>query len=149
MFLKRQRARRLRRRQRSAGTMPGLDDWTDLDEMIGAVCDWAVSLPWVVDRTLTDAPSPHQFVIDCPVLSCRQPWFAVDATSDELQDGPELIVVLPNSIAHRGGLNGLAVRTVQVDGCRSIAAVAVPSNARELCAVQALLTATYSGTFPS
>jgi|SRR5581483_877432 len=140
--------RRLRRLLRSAMAAPGRHGFVDLDDMVGGLCQWAASIPWA--RELTgppDAPLERAFAIDCPPLSCSGPWFVVRTCGDDLDDGPELLAVLPNRLADRGVALGWAAEALGIDDGLSLARIALPTTGPELNALQRLLMVAYSTAF--
>ena len=62
------------------------------------------------------------FVVDCSLLRCQEPWFALSALGHGLQVGPEVLVVLPSRMAARGDAQGWAVSLAPLDDERTIAA---------------------------
>jgi hypothetical protein len=139
---------RLRRRRRSPGTALGLDSSMDLDDMIEVLCRWGASMPWAVELPASHASEVrHGFVVDCPVLGCRRPWFAVDALATDLENGPEVVVILPSSSAQRGAASEWAARVGEDDGCCAIMEVALPTTLQELSSLQGLLEVAYSAAF--
>jgi hypothetical protein len=140
-------ARRLRKWRRSVDTSLRLNDLIDLGDMVDALCRWGASLPWSVELPARPKGPERRFAIDCRPLSCSASWFAVRYDGVELEDGPEILVVLPNHLAHRGVALGWAAATHDLDGGRTIATVAMPTTASELHALEQLLMVGYSTTF--
>jgi hypothetical protein len=144
MFSRNLLGRRLRRLRRSIEEPLALNDFMDLEDMLDTLCRWGKSLPWV-----DELPCPHnagvgrKFVVDCPVLACRGPWFAVTAVGDEL----EVLVVLPELLARQGVTHGWASSSIALDAHRRITAVALPTTIAELRALQQLLAIGYSAAF--
>jgi hypothetical protein len=147
-FSKASLARRLRKLRRSIEAPLGFNDFVDLDDMVDVLCRWAASLPWA-----QELPAPvsgaveRRFGIDCPPLSCAEAWFSLRVYGQDLGHGPEVLVVLPNHLAHRGVVLGWAADAVDLDHDRSIATVALPTVAPELRALQRLLTVAYTTAF--
>jgi hypothetical protein len=147
MFANNPLARRLGRLRRSNEPV-ALDRFPDLDDMLETLYRWGASLPWVAESPCRDRESlMRRFVVDCPLLDCSGLWFAVDAGSEDLEEGPEVLVVLPKSIAHRGIAHGWAAKLVELAGDRMIVEVALPTTNSELCALQTLLQVAYSAAF--
>ena len=144
MFSRNLLGRPWRRLRRSIEVPLGLDDAMDLDDVLDALCQWGKSLPWVDELPCPPGPGiGRKFVVDCPVLACRGPWFAVTAVGDEL----EVLVVLPDLVARQGVTHGWASSSIALDADRRIATVALPTTAAELCALQELLAIGYSAAF--
>ena len=141
-------ARRLRHRRRSLEARLGLDTLSAPDDMVGHLCRWGVGMPWVVGVTSPEQGEfSHRFLVDCPLLHCREPWFAVKDLGAAPEDGPEVVVVLPSSVAHQGVAVGWADRADGIDSCCSLTAVALPATPQELSALQQLLLVAYSAAF--
>jgi hypothetical protein len=85
--------------------------------------------------------------IDCPELGCSELWFTMALVDDGLGEGPEVRVVLPAWLAHRGVALGWAAGIVELPGGRTVANVAFPTTSTELCALQRLLEVAYSAAF--
>ena len=88
-----------------------------------------------------------RFVVDCPVLDCREPWFTVSSVSENLDEGPEVLVAVPTPIAHRGTAVGWAVSVARLDEDRMVVAVAMPTTSAEFSALQRLLEIAYTDAF--
>jgi len=115
--------------------------------MVDALCRWAVSQPWVVEWPATEAHVVCRFVVDCPVLDCREPWFTVSSVSENLDEGPEVLVAVPAPIAHRGAAVGWAVSVARLDEDRMVVAMAMPTTSAELSALKQLLEIAYTDAF--
>jgi hypothetical protein len=127
----------------------GPDDGPGLEEIADDLCRWAGSLPWASEMPpVEDDPFGRSFVVDCPVLRCAEPWFALSSLGHGLELGPEVLVVLPDHLAQRGDAHGWAVSLAQLDRERTIAAVALPTTVGELGTLERLLTIAYSAAFP-
>jgi hypothetical protein len=134
--------------QRSVEAPSGFDDFPDLGDMVDTLWRWGMSLPWVVELPSTEKPGLGRLlVVDCPVLACREPWFAVNAFGDGLDDGPEVLVVVPNFVAQRGVAVGWAAGIAELPGDRTMIAVALPTTSAELGALQRLLEVAYCAAF--
>ena len=141
-------ARHRRRRRRSPEASTGLDDLINLDEMLGGLWRWGAGMPWAIEVPgSAQGNFGHRFVVDCPPLDCREPWFAIIGYGAELEDGPEVVVVLPRAIAHQGVAVGWAEHLAEIDECCSITAVALPTTWQELYALQRLLEVAYLAAF--
>jgi hypothetical protein len=138
---------RRRARRRPPEPVADPNSLLDLDDVIATVCRWGSGMPWVVAAPGTGALCVGDwFVIDCPVLGCTQPWFAIEALGD-LENGPEVAVMLPSPLAHQGVAVGWAERAVDLDTCCSIAVVALATTLDELGALEKLLQVAYSAVF--
>jgi hypothetical protein len=124
------------------------EDFADLGDIVDALWRWGISLPWAVELPPTEKPGfGRLLVVDCPVLACREPWFAVNALGDGLDDGPGVLVVVPDFVAQRGVAVGWAVGIAQLAGDRTMIAVALPTTSAEFGALQRLLEVAYSAAF--
>jgi hypothetical protein len=142
-------SRRLRKLLRSAEAPLGFNDLPDLDDMVGVLCHWAASLPWVSEvRGPVDGEEERCFTIDCPPLVCSGPWFGLRVYGHDLDNGPEVLVVLPDRVAHRGVALGWATDAREIGRGRSTARLALPTTPPELAALQRLLMIAYSTAFP-
>ncbi|HVM66021.1 MAG TPA: hypothetical protein VMU14_14240 [Acidimicrobiales bacterium] len=148
MFERNPLSRRLRDLQRSIEVPLGLDDDVDLDDVLAALCGWAASLPFALELPRPDLdPLRRRFVVDCPPLGCREPWFAIGAFSTDHDVDPAVVVVLPPRLADRGASVGWAVRIGELDSGRAIVGVALPTSAGELRGLQGLLEVAYTKAF--
>jgi hypothetical protein len=140
--------RRLRHLRRSVEEPLGFHDLVDLEVMAGALCRWGASLPWAEERSYAgEGKLGCAFVIECPPLACSGAWFTVHLSSDDLDDGPEVRVMLPTAIARRGVLVGWAAGTIDLAADRSLVTVPLPTTASELTALQHLLQVAYVAAF--
>jgi hypothetical protein len=132
--------RRGRWLRRTTDVPVGLDDLIDL-ETCSTRYEWGRSLPWV-DESRFPGPAGvgRRFVIDCPSLASRGPWFAAIVVADAL----EVLVVLPDLLPRRGVTRGWASSSSVLDADRRIATVALPTTAMELRALPELVTVGYS-----
>jgi hypothetical protein len=141
-------ARHRRNRRRLPEASAGLEDLIDLDEMLGALWRWGTGMPWVVELTASaQGTFGYRFVVDCPPLDCREPWFAITAYGAGLESGPEVLVVLPRAIADQGVAVGWAEHIAKIDEQCSVTAVALPTTPEELCGLQKLLEVAYVAAF--
>jgi hypothetical protein len=141
-------SRRLRDLQRSIEVPLGLDDDVDFDDVLAALCGWAASLPFALELPRPDVdPLRRRFVVDCPPLGCREPWFAIGTFTADDDSDPAVVVVLPARLAERGVSVGWAVRIGELDGGRTIAGVALPTTPGELHGLQGLLEVAYTKAF--
>jgi len=124
-------ARRLRQLRRSLEVPLGLSDVIELDESRGR------------DASGTEV----RFAIECSELGCSEAWFAVALTDGGPGDEPEVRVVLPAWLARRGVALGWAAGIVDLPAGRTVANVAFPTTATELCALERLLEVAYSAAF--
>jgi len=141
-------ARRLRQLRRSLEVPLGLSDVIELDEMLDALCRWGRGTPWVDESRGRDASGTEvRFAIECSELGCSEAWFAVALTDGGPGDEPEVRVVLPAWLARRGVALGWAAGIVDLPAGRTVANVAFPTTATELCALERLLEVAYSAAF--
>jgi hypothetical protein len=145
MFSRHPVARALRRRRTIEA--PLADGRADGGAMVDALCRWSVSQPWVVEWPTPKGHPVRRFVVECPVLDCREPWFTVSSVSDTLDEGPEVLVAVPTPIAHRGAAVGWAVSVAHLDEDRMVVAMAMPTTAPELSALKQLLEIAYADAF--
>ena len=148
MISKASLSRRLRHLRRSVEEPLGFHDLMDLEVMAGAVCRWGASLPWAEERAYAgDGKLGSAFVVECPPLGCVEPWFTVHLSSDDLDYGPEVRVMLPTAIARRGVLVGWAAGTIDLAADRTLVTMPLPTTASELTALQHLLHVAYVAAF--
>jgi hypothetical protein len=141
--LRRQLRRSAARCSRSVETHVAL---LDLDDMLAELCIWATGMPWVVERPSGAEDTLRLFVLDCPLLSCHEPWFAILAIDDDTDSGPWIVVVLPDEVACRA--EGMDTAGIERIGTRrSIITIGLPTSEEELHAVQLLLEMAYGAAF--
>ena len=141
--------RRLRRRLCSTASDSNPSEWWEFDGMFETLCDWAANMPWVVESSDQIEGVLRVFVIDCDLLSCHEPWFAVNELNGEAEVGPGLFVVLPDSLLRRGLAEEWAVGQERIGGNRCLSAVELPMCPAELVALQQMLFVSYSSGFES
>jgi hypothetical protein len=144
--------RRLRRRRlrRSAVRVGGKLDAVrrpDLDDILGELCLWAAGMPWVAESPCGERETLRLFMLDCGPLSCREPWFAINVIDDDTDDGPGIVVILPDAIADRATAIGHAAGIEPIGRGRSITAIGLPTSGSEFQALQRLLEVTYTAAF--
>jgi hypothetical protein len=66
---------------------------------------------------------------------------------DCIDDGPQVLLIVPRNLAERGISRGWAVSIAYVDSDHMIIAVALPTTASELLALQRLLQVAYAAAF--
>jgi hypothetical protein len=115
--------------------------------VVAALSRWGVSQPWVVEWPAPQGPLVRRFIVDCAELKCREPWFTVNSVSENLDEGPEVLVVVPSPIAHRGTAVGWAVSVARLDADRMVVAMPIPTTSAELAALKQLLEVAYSDAF--
>jgi hypothetical protein len=99
-------------------------------------------MPWVIETQVKAHETMRLFVVDCPVLSCRAPWFAVET----IPKGEFAYLVLPQDLVRHGVEKGWAVGNELV-GAQRLTAVASPTSDKEFCALQRLLEGSYETAF--
>ena len=99
--------------------------------VVAALCRWGVSQPWVVEWPAPQGPLVRRLIVECAELQCREPWFTVNSVSDNLDEGPEVLVVVPSAIAHRGSAVGWAVSVARLDDDRMVVAMPIPTTSAE------------------
>ena len=119
----------------------------EFETMLGSLCGWARSQPWVVEKRAASDDTITMFAVDCPVLSRREPWFAINAIEDDFGELPGICIVLPDCVAGRAILSGLALDSEPMGRNRSITAIELPTTVEELNAMQLLLKTTYCAAF--
>ena len=141
-------ARVLRRLGQATDPPRERDESTDLDVILAALCQWGTSLPWVEEMPCPDtAGLKVGFRIECEPLRCKEPWFAILTLSDDLVNEAEVMVVLPEHIAHRGVSVGWAAGAFGIGDERAIANLPLPTTADQLRALEQLLETAYSAAF--
>jgi hypothetical protein len=138
--------RRLRQRRTTEGSL-ALDQRLDSGAVVAALSRWGVSQPWVVEWPAPQGPLVRRFIVECAELHCREPWFTVNSVSENLDEGPEVLVVVPSAIAHRGTAVGWAVTVARLDADRRVVAVPIPTTSPELAALKQLLEVAYTDAF--
>jgi hypothetical protein len=152
MFLSRSLGRKKQRRRERVRLVPTPDsgeDWCDLDDMLGALSQWAASMPWVSEQPGRERDTLTLFMIDCIPLSCHEPWFAITARGDEVEGGPGVVVTLPDRLGPRTFANGWKPRVKTAQRGRYLKDVQLPACEQELLALQQLLKASYASAFDS
>jgi hypothetical protein len=145
---RRLRLRRLRRSTiRFARNLNAPVGLPDLDDMLGELCVWAKGMPWVVESPCGARERLKLFVLDCTPLSCHEPWFALNAIDDNIDDVPGIFVILPDAVANRATAIGCRAGIEPIGRQRSITAIGFPTSANEFQALQQLLEATYAAAF--
>ena len=141
-------ARVLRRLGQATDAPRERNESTELDVILAALCEWGASLPWVEEMPCPDtAGLKVGFRIECEPLRCKEPWFAILTLSDDLVNEAEVMVVLPEHIAHRGVSVGWAAGAFGIGDERAIANLPLPTMAEQLRALEQLLEAAYSAAF--
>jgi hypothetical protein len=142
---------RLRRLRHSAGRfgrkLDAVVGLPDLDDMLGELCGWATGMPWVAESPCVARETLKLFVLDCTPLSCHEPWFAINAIDDDTDDGPGIVVILPDAVADRVTAMGCTAGLERIRTRRSIAAIRLPTSAEDFQALQRLLEVTYASAF--
>jgi hypothetical protein len=139
----------LHQRLRSIEGHLGLEHGIYPSEIAETLCQWAASLPWVVELTdLSEEPLERRFAIDCPVLHCRKPLFSLGTDDGESGPAGEVLVVLSEDLAQRGTAAGWALNIAELSDSRILAGVALPTTIRELHALQGFLGVAYAAAFP-
>jgi hypothetical protein len=113
--------------------------------LVDELCCWARSLPWVVEWPAEPGDS-RCLTVDCPPLDRRRVWLVV-CPSAGVDDDPDLQVVLPWSIGHRGVAVGWGVLITELDEDRMLVGVAAPTTIAELQALEALAQVAYEAAF--
>jgi hypothetical protein len=119
----------------------------ELDGVLGELRLWAIGMPWVAE-----SPSRERlklFMLECPLLCCHEPWFAISAVDDDTDDVPGIVVILSDAIAERATSIGGDAGIARIDGQRSITVIGLPTSEQELQALQRLLEVTYTAAFGS
>ncbi len=148
MFSRNPLGRRLRHLQRRAELRLGLEDDIDLGDMVDALCGWARSMPFAEELPRPDAdPLRRRFVVDCPALCCRAPWFALGTFGADDAMGPAVEVALPAPLARRGAAVGWAATVGDLGYDRTIVGIALPTGIDELRGLQGILRVAYSNAF--
>jgi hypothetical protein len=141
-------ARVLRRLGQATDAPRERNESTELDVILAALCEWGASLPWVEGMPCPEtAGLKVRFRIECEPLRCREPWFAILTASDDLVNEAEVMVVLPEHIAHRGVSVGWAAGAFGIGDERAIANLPLPTTADQLRALEQLLETAYSAAF--
>jgi hypothetical protein len=125
---RRLRLRRLRRStERFARNLDPGPGVPDLDDMLGELCVWATGMPWVVESPCGARERLKLFMLDCTPLSCHEPWFAINAIDDNVDDTPGIFVILPDAVAD--GATSIACRAgiEPIGNRRSITAIGLPT----------------------
>ena len=151
MFASRANIRKLRRLRRSierTSAMPPPKGSWDFDSMLGSLCGWASSLPWVQEVPGSESGTLRLFMIECSFVSLLEPWFALKERGDELAE-PSLFVVMPETLARRALASGWAMELEQVSRCRAVTVLELPTCPGEFQALQRVLEASYSWAFES
>jgi len=105
-------------------------------------------MPWVVETDVAAHDRTRVFVVDCPFLSRRAPWFAVETVPEgEVAFVRGIYLILPQDLVRRGVEKGWAVGSEVVSEQRSLTAVASPTSDKEFRALQGLLADTYETAF--
>jgi hypothetical protein len=148
VLTRRLRLRRLRRSTvRSARNFDPAGGIPDLDDTLDDLCIWATGIPWVIESACGARERLMLFVLDCPPLSRHEPWFAISAIDDSIDDGPGIVVILPDAVADRATVIGGRVGIEPIGKRRSITAIALPASEKEFQALQKLLEVTYAAAF--
>ena len=113
--------------------------------LVDELCNWARSLPWVIEWPAEPGES-RCLTVACAPLGCRRVWLVV-CPSGGVGDDPDLQVVLPRRIGHRGVAVGWGVLITELDEDRMLVGVAVPTTIAELQALEALLKVAYEAAF--
>jgi hypothetical protein len=137
----RRSASRFGRKLDDVVALPGFDD------MLGELCIWATSMPWVVESPCAVRETLKLFVLECTPLACHEPWFAINAIDDDTDDGPGIIVILPDAVADRATATGGRAGIEPIGSRRSITAIGLPTSEKEFQALQRLLEVTYAAAF--
>jgi hypothetical protein len=114
--------------------------------MLTELCRWGASQPWVTEDHERTAGAVW-FFVDCPVLDCRELWFAVDRAEDLHDDRPLLFAAVPSGVAERGAALGWAQVISALGNGRVLVGVAPPKSGPSLRALQYLLQLAYSACF--
>jgi hypothetical protein len=142
------RLRRIRRSPlRLARNPDAVAGLPDLDDMLRELSAWAIGMPWVVESPCDARETLKLFMLDCAPLSCHEPWFAIHAIEDDPEDGPGIIVILPESVADRVSAIGPTGGLEPIGSRRSITAIGLPTSGEEFQALQRLLEVTYAAAF--
>ncbi len=145
---RRLRLRRLRRSvARFEPKLSAQEGLADFDDMLGELCQWATGMPWVVEKAGTAGETLKLFLVSCNALSCHEPWFAISAFENDLDNGPGIFVVLPDVVADRAAAIGCAAGIEAIGRRRSITAIGLPTSEGEFEALQRLLEVTYAAAF--
>jgi hypothetical protein len=148
VLTRRLRLRRLRRSTvRFARNLDPAVGLPDVDDMLGELCVWATSMPWVVESPCGARQGLKLFMLDCTPLSCHEPWFAINAGDDDTEDVPGIVVILSDAVAERATSIGGVAGIVRIGSRRSITAIGLPTSQGEFKALQQLLKVTYAAAF--
>jgi len=69
--------------------------------MLDELCVWATNMPWVIESSCGARERLRLFMLKCSPLSCHEPWFAINAIDDNLDNGPAIFVILQDAAADR------------------------------------------------
>jgi len=116
------------------------------DGALAQLCRWGESQPWVV-RTRGREGRGVRFLVDCPELSRREPWFALEVADEVLDGKPLVLVALPSGVGERGVALGWAQLVGTLPDGRTIVGVGPPGSPSGLRALQRLLELAYSACF--
>jgi hypothetical protein len=141
--------RRLKRLRHSMAASAGLEGLRHPDDILDELCPWGASMPWVVEPDGSEREGSRRFVVDCELLHCRQPWFALSRLDEHFDDGLRVLVAVPRRIARRGAALARDGSVIELDGDRAIVDLALPTTTAELCALQQFLLLAYSAAFGS
>jgi hypothetical protein len=147
VLIRRLRLRRLRRSAARFASELDLVGLSDLDDMLGELCMWAAAMPWVVESPCGARGTLKLFMLDCSPLSCHEPWFAINTLDGDSEDGPGVLVILPDAMADRATTIGHAAGIKPIGRGRSITAIGLPISGSEFEALQRLLEVTYTAAF--
>jgi hypothetical protein len=119
----------------------------DLDTMLSELCRWAAGMPWVGEKPRRAQETLTLFMIECELLYCHEPWFAINATEEENDDGLGIIVILPGAVTERAASLGCPAGIEPIGKRRSVTAIALPTCDEEFRGLQRLLEVTYAASF--
>ena len=124
--------------------------WCELDEMVQALCRWANNMPWVRERSYGTRETFRLFIIDCEVLSCREPWFVLSEMS-EMSGGAEAasdyFVVLPDPAFEKRSTSEAQAGSLEAATQLGLRPMEFPTSKEELCALQQILVSSYCNAF--
>jgi hypothetical protein len=138
---------RMRRRWRSVARFLGFEEVLSNVDLMGELQGWLLNLPWVTEWAPTvEDPQVRRFAIECDPLGWQSAWLLI-GQFDGLDGMLEIHVVLPERMAQRGLEAGWALPLVPLNAYLSVVSVLTPTTARELGALEDLLTVAYNLMF--
>lgn len=136
-----------RRRWRSVARYLGFEEILSNVDLVDELQRWLTNLPWVTTWAPTaEDPQVRRFAIECDPLGWNAAWLLI-GQFDGLDGILEVHVVLPEPLAQRGLEAGWALPLVSLNDCLSVVSVLMPTTAKELRALEDLLSVAYNAMF--